>query len=301
MPYIFYLCNECSRYHVGSSAHCLQVFSEIAESFLENIGAIFGSLMDTYHGGSMTFEDIIMQTLRQSGVPSIDALLYSIDREPAMVISNLRRRKHKLHDYLEALVTPSDTEPDPEDMDIDDDVAFVMGDFGESIGDDYLGLRAMGLRGVDDVPERLWNVEGRKSKLRTRRLHKAKLLRGLAKSLLGEDLIDVPPRYPGAVPFAPVTNALSQIGLLRPFFERKFSETAVDVSLVEVCMNLFLVCYRILSSRLLMVFDHQDEFLPPKVAARKRKKKLPRLTGKAEQSPKRNRKKVDLDALDGTK
>ena len=180
---------------------------------------------------------MLTHVLFESGIENARALDYSVAREPEILSQKLLSRRRKLQDYYDAIMLPSDDDENEEDADIDEDVAFMMGDFGENLGDDYLGFKSLGVGVVGPVPDKLWNMEGRKSKIRKQK-QKSKILRGIGPSYLQEEDTDYQ-RFPPPDPFPPVEVAASQLGLLREFFEKKLAEapngTLVDVRSHLVC------------------------------------------------------------------
>jgi hypothetical protein len=124
----------------------------------------------------------------------------------------------------------------PEEEPSDGDIAFVMGDFGSADvedDEDYLGLKSLGVGVLGKIPEKLWNVDKERSKLQPKR-RKSTVAKSwkntlLARAAIMKQVVEYPP--PPA--FQPIQRADQVIGLLKPFFTKKLSESQAGF-LVEV-------------------------------------------------------------------
>jgi hypothetical protein len=140
----------------------------------------------------------------------------------------------------------------------DDDAAFMMGDFGQELNDDYLGLKELGvdMNGASAVPEQLWNKEGKQNKIRQFRRRRSQVMRGILSSLGGgtddviPDLDEMPDmEFADPGPFPPFPSDTSTIlRQLVPLIEKRIAESAGI--LIEVNAEGIITFHMIIASRM---------------------------------------------------
>jgi len=104
-----------------------------------------------------------------------------------------------------------------EDGFMDDDDAFISGNFGEDIGIDFFGFKQMGID-VSNIPADLWRRKADhpvRSKIRQARRH----------ALFSQPSQPTTTTYQPAPKFKPITDLNTQvIGLLKPYYQKKIIE-----------------------------------------------------------------------------
>ncbi|KAH9066066.1 hypothetical protein EDB83DRAFT_2381286 [Lactarius deliciosus] len=204
----------------GSSQLALDVLTGITVEYLANVGRTFRFYLDKY-SNTMTSEEIILHSLFESGVSRIQNLERYITDDIARHGNRLNDLEKKIvnvyQEFTSAEAIDDDTLFANED-DEEEESAFVMGQFTDDIGEDFLGLRELGIAaefGLSSlsVPKRL--LKGKKN---------AKGPNATAKSA------EPPPPYPPPSPFVLLTteNVKNQIGLLRDFYERRLASTSTS-------------------------------------------------------------------------
>ncbi|KAG1734488.1 hypothetical protein EDB19DRAFT_2040881 [Suillus lakei] len=200
--------------HPGTSSAALDVMVGVTSEYLLNVGRTLRFMCDKY-AKSMTPEEIILHTLFESGVTRIQDLERYIKDDVVRHGSRLVDLEKKLVGaYREATqveVLDDDALFAGED-DEEDESAFVMGGFSDSLGDDFLGLRELGIAaelGLSSltIPKKL-----------------LKGSHGEQQGLLSKP----PPPYPPPPSLLPITNKNvgDQIGLLRPYFQGRLAVLA---------------------------------------------------------------------------
>lgn len=199
----------------GSSQLALDVFSGITMEYLSNVGRTFRFYLDKY-SNIMTSEEIILHSLFESGVSRIAALdKYISDdiRRHGNRLSELEKKITNVYQEFTATEALDDDALFANEDDEEEESAFVMGQFTDDIGEDFLGLRELGIAaelGLSSlsIPKRL--LKGKRN---------AKGPNATAKSA------EPPPPYPPPQPFVPLTpeTVKNQIGLLRGYFEHRLA------------------------------------------------------------------------------
>ncbi|KAI9452359.1 hypothetical protein BJY52DRAFT_1124430, partial [Lactarius psammicola] len=204
----------------GSSQLALDVFTGITVEYLANVGRTFRFYLDKY-SNTMTSEEIILHSLFESGVSRIQNL-------ERYITDDIVRHGNRLNDLEKKIVNVyqefTSTEAIDDDAlfanedDEEEESAFVMGQFTDDIGEDFLGLRELGIAsefGLSSlsIPKRL--LKGKKN---------AKGPNATAKSA------EPPPPYPPPPPFVLLTaeSMKNQIGLLRDFYERRLASASAS-------------------------------------------------------------------------
>ncbi|RUS30725.1 hypothetical protein BC938DRAFT_479038 [Jimgerdemannia flammicorona] len=209
----------------GAQASAAHVVTEVAVDYMMNLGKSLRVYMDNYNKG-MSAEEIVLHTLYENGVNNIGEL-------ESYVRDEIERYGTKLGDIHRRLdATHHDIVHGPaEGQAVDDDAlfaeedVFANGSFGEDLGEDFFGFKELGLDKefsleTLSVPSRLW-FGGAKAKPK---------LPGLAPK-------EKPLQYPPPPQFAPITDADSQIGLLRTFFAKKLEEANGNLVEDEFMVN----------------------------------------------------------------
>jgi len=183
--------------------------------YLSNVGRTFRFYLDKY-SNIMTSEEIILHSLFESGVSRIAALdKYISDdiRRHGNRLSELEKKITNVYQEFTATEALDDDALFANEDDEEEESAFVMGQFTDDIGEDFLGLRELGIAaelGLPSlsVPKRL--LKGKRN---------AKGPNATAKSA------EPPPPYPPPQPLVSLTSETvkSQIGLLRGYFEHRLA------------------------------------------------------------------------------
>ncbi|KAJ7454601.1 hypothetical protein B0H11DRAFT_261161 [Mycena galericulata] len=204
----------------GTSKVALDVLASVTSEYILNVGRTIRYLCDKY-SQTMTPEEIILHTLFESGISRVQDLERYISDDVERYGARLGDLEKKLVGaYRE--VTAVDVLSDEglfEDEDEEEGGALTMGDFADALGEDYLGLRELGIAaefGMSSlsIPKRL---------LRGKR-------RGAGAAGGAGNAAPAPPPlpYPLPPPFVPLTAAKvdTQIGLLRPYYVGRFTALA---------------------------------------------------------------------------
>ncbi|KIY51471.1 hypothetical protein FISHEDRAFT_36889, partial [Fistulina hepatica ATCC 64428] len=196
----------------GTSSAALDVLAGVASDYLFNIGRTLQYLSDKY-GHVMTPEEIVLHALFEGGVSGVPDLERHITDDIERYGARLRDLEKKLSNAYRDITSVE--EIDDEGLftmnDEDETSALAMGDFADVLGEDYLGLRELGIAaefGIANltVPKRLFL--GKKAK-------GALVHNGLPK--------EPPLPYPPPPPLECLDSAHldEQIGLLQPYFRER--------------------------------------------------------------------------------
>jgi hypothetical protein len=213
-------------------------------------------MYQNFYGKTQDSEESILHALYECGVRSLGSIEHAIRIEPDRNRAKLLKLKRKLLDCYEALMTYSDEESETntgQAQDFDNDIAFLMGDFGQELGDDYLGLKDLGVdlqSGANLPPERLWNPDGTKSKIRQHRKKRGQILRGIISVLSASnhfDAMDTEGSFEDDVgnvfsfqevpAFPAIRDVSGVIRLMLPFLSKKMNDSGG--SLIEVGLHIF--------------------------------------------------------------
>ncbi|KAH8990665.1 hypothetical protein EDB86DRAFT_3190558 [Lactarius hatsudake] len=204
----------------GSSQLALDVLTGITVEYLANVGQTFRFYLDRY-SNTMTSEEIILHSLFKSSVSRIQNLERYITDDIMRHGNRLNDLKKKIvnvyQEFTSAKAINDDTLFANED-DEEEESAFVMGQFTDDIGEDFLGLHELGMAAEFSlsslsIPKRL--LKGKKN---------AKGPNAITKSA------EPPPLYPPPPPFVLLTaeSVKNQVGLLRDFYERRLASTSAS-------------------------------------------------------------------------
>ncbi|KAG6856011.1 hypothetical protein H0H87_008413 [Tephrocybe sp. NHM501043] len=202
---------------LGASQVSLGVMAGVASDYLLNVGRTIRYLSDKY-SASMTPEEIILHTLFESGTSKVQDLERYISDDVVRYGTRLTGLEEKLvAAYRETTaVEVLDDEGLFEEEDEEETGALAMGDFADALGEDYLGLRELGIAaefGMSSltIPKKL--LKGKKAQ---------KL------SSIATKPTEPPPPYPPPPAFIPLTptKVEDQIGLLQSYYQMRFNQLA---------------------------------------------------------------------------
>ncbi|KAJ6469019.1 SAGA complex protein [Mycena vitilis] len=205
----------------GTSSLALDVLASVTSEYILNVGRTMRYMCDKY-SHTMTPEEIILHTLFESGIPRVQDLERYISDDVERYGARLGDLEKKLVGaYREVTAVDLLSDEGLFEDEEEDGGALTMGDFADALGEDYLGLRELGIA-----------AEFGMSSLSIPK----KLLRG-KKRLMGAGAGHAAPKppplpYPLPPPFVPLTAAKvdSQIGLLRPYYMQRFTLVAAATS-----------------------------------------------------------------------
>ncbi|KAG8684313.1 Transcriptional activator spt7 [Ceratobasidium sp. 395] len=188
----------------GSSQVSLDVLQHVAADYIMNVGRTFRFMCDKF-GHTMSNEQIILHCLSEHGISEVQDLERYVKDDVERYGSRLQDLERKL---TQAYIEQTEAAAIEEDGLFDEEnEEFAMGGFTEELGEDFFGLRELGLErelGLTSlsIPKRL---------LRGRRDNAAN-----ANSANREP----PLPYPPPAPFIPIHTASldSHIGLLHPYY-----------------------------------------------------------------------------------
>ncbi|KAI6168663.1 hypothetical protein EDD17DRAFT_1529032 [Pisolithus thermaeus] len=200
----------------GASSGALDVLTGVASEFFLNLGRTLRFLCDKY-AHTMTSEEIILHALFESGITRIQDLERYIKDDIVRHGMRLAELEKKLENaYREATSTDVPDDDALFNSDQEEEDALAMGTFADTLGEDFLGLRELGIAaelGLSSlsVPRKL--LKGKRDAT------------GGVKAKPTEVLLP----YPPPPPFLPITskNVEDQIGLLRPYYHQRLSSLAV--------------------------------------------------------------------------
>ncbi|KAL5638317.1 hypothetical protein ACGC1H_005114 [Rhizoctonia solani] len=190
----------------GSSQAALDVLQHVVSDYLENVGRSFRFMVDTF-GKTMSNEQIVLHALAEHGISEVQELERYIKDDVERYGTRLQDLERKLtHAYDEQ--TQAGAMEDDELFD-EENENLVMGGFAGELGEDFFGLRELGL----DQEFGLTSLSIPRKLLRTRRNNAAN-----ANATKEPQL-----PYPPPPPFHPIHTASleSHIGLLHPFYASK--------------------------------------------------------------------------------
>ncbi|RUS22446.1 LOW QUALITY PROTEIN: hypothetical protein BC937DRAFT_89120 [Endogone sp. FLAS-F59071] len=213
----------------GAHATAANVVTEVAVDYMLNLGRSLRVYMDNYNKG-MTPEEIILHTLYENGVNNIGEL-------ESYVRDEIERYGTKLGDihrrldatYNEIINGPAEGHVVDDDALFAEEDVFASGSFGEDLGEDFFGFKELGL-------DKEFGLES--LAITSRDLsHILHLL--IVDRMLKRVPKEKPLQYPPPPQFTPITDADSQIGLLRPSFAKKLEETNGNLVEDEFMVNKF--------------------------------------------------------------
>ncbi|KAI0325865.1 hypothetical protein GY45DRAFT_1374421 [Cubamyces sp. BRFM 1775] len=203
----------------GTSKMALDVLASVTAEYLFNVGRTIRFLCDKY-GNKMTAEEIILHTLFESGITRINDLERYVKDDVVRYGGRLAELEKKLANaYREATAEEAWDDDALFRMEgEEEDGEFVMGHFAESFGEDFLGLKELGI--ADEFGLASLSIPKR-------------LLKGKGKVKEGPSAAkptEPPPPFPPPPPFIPLDSTMvdNQIGLLKPYYQSRISELSTS-------------------------------------------------------------------------
>ncbi|PCH35643.1 hypothetical protein WOLCODRAFT_107620 [Wolfiporia cocos MD-104 SS10] len=201
----------------GTSKVSLDILAGVASEFLLNVGRTMRFLCDKY-AQKMTPEEIILHTLFESGTTRIYELERYIKDDVLRYGGRLADLEKKLASAYREATTEEAWDDDALFANADDeeeDGQFVMGNFADSFGEDFLGLRELGIAAEF----------GLTSLTIPKKLLKGKGKQGHAEGPSSVKPSEPPPPFPPPPPFVPLdpSSVENQIGLLKPYYQQRLS------------------------------------------------------------------------------
>ncbi|RXW25716.1 hypothetical protein EST38_g158 [Candolleomyces aberdarensis] len=200
----------------GTSRSALDVFSGVFMEYLLNVGRNIRYLTDKY-SQTMTPEEIMLHTLFESGVSQVQELDKFVSDDIERHGGRMMELEKKLAGaYREATAGQEALEDEGlfEEEDEEEAGALAIGDFAEALGEDYLGLRELGI--ADEFGLNTLSVP--KSLLKRKKAQKLAVTKPVEKPL------DYP--LPPPVPKFTYSQVEDQIGLLKTFYQFRFHQRA---------------------------------------------------------------------------
>ncbi|KXN87079.1 Transcriptional activator spt7 [Leucoagaricus sp. SymC.cos] len=202
----------------GTSQIALDVMSGVLSEYISNVGRTIKFMCDKY-SGAMTPEEIILHTLFESGTSKVQDLERYIRDDVERYSSRLNELEKKIVGAYRDTTAGETLEDEGLFVEEDEEEtgALAIGDFADLLGEDYLGLRELGIAaefGMSSlsIPKKL--LKSKKNQLKT----------GQAASKPDEP----PPPYPPPSPFVPLKSDKidDQIGLLKGYYTGRFTTLA---------------------------------------------------------------------------
>ncbi|TFY58631.1 hypothetical protein EVJ58_g6299 [Rhodofomes roseus] len=205
----------------GTSKAALDVLAGVASEYLQNVGRTIRFLCDKY-AKKMTPEEIILHTLFESGTTRVYELDRYIKDDVIRYGGRLAELEKKLANTYREATTEEAWDDDALFQNADgeeEDGQFVMGNFADSFGEDFLGLRELGIAaefGLQSltIPKKL--LKGKKQ--------------GQAEGPSAAKPKEPPPPFPPPPPFVPLDSRTveKQIGLLKTFYHERISTVSTS-------------------------------------------------------------------------
>ncbi|KAG6820069.1 hypothetical protein H0H93_005693 [Arthromyces matolae] len=203
----------------GTSQVTLDVLAGVASEFFHNVGRTIRYLSDKY-ANTMTSEEIILHTLFECGISRVQELERYVSDDVERYGSRLTTLEEKLVSAYRETTAGEVLEDEGlfEEEDEEEAGALAIGDFADALGEDYLGLRELGIAaefGMSSlsIPKKL--LKGKKQ---------SKASAAAAKPT------EPPPPYPPPPPFIPLTvsSVENQIGILHHYYQTRFNQLALS-------------------------------------------------------------------------
>lgn len=204
----------------GTSRAALDVLAGVTKEYLFNVGRTIKFLSDKC-SQSMTAEEMILHTLFESGTSKIQDL-------EQYIADDVKRHGTRLGDLEKKLVsayresTANEVQEDEGLFDEEEEEAgaLAVGDFADILGEDYLGLRELGIAAEFGMA----SLTIPKKLLRSKKTQKT--------SGNASKPNEPPPPYPPPPPFLPLTydKLDDQIGLLKPYYQARFATRASSLA-----------------------------------------------------------------------
>ncbi|KAH9851132.1 hypothetical protein C2E23DRAFT_832648 [Lenzites betulinus] len=207
----------------GASKISLDVLTSVTAEYLFNVGRTIRFMCDKY-GNKMTAEEIILHTLFESGITQISDLERYIKDDVVRYGGRLADIEKKLGNVYREATTEEAWDDDAlfRMENEEEDGEFVMGNFAESFGEDFLGLKELGI--ADEFGLASLSIPKR-------------LLKGKGKGVKEDPSVakpkEPPPPFPPPPPFIPFDSTMvdNQIGLLKPFYHSRISDISTSLAM----------------------------------------------------------------------
>ncbi|KAF4563057.1 Transcriptional activator spt7 [Pleurotus pulmonarius] len=198
----------------GTSREALDVLVGVTAEYFSNVGRTMRFLTDK-HAHTMLPEEIILHTLFESGTSQVQDLERYISDDIERYGARITDLEKKLDGAFRE-VTAADQQEDEGlfEEDEEDGGALVLGNFADAFGEDFLGLRELGIAAEHNLS----------SLTIPKRLLKGKKGDGKSNASSAKPT-EPPPPFPPPPPFIPLdsTKVESQIGLLKPYYQSRIS------------------------------------------------------------------------------
>ncbi|KAJ3759635.1 hypothetical protein EV360DRAFT_19555, partial [Lentinula raphanica] len=196
----------------GTSKAALDVLSGVASEYLLNVGRTIKFLCDKF-AHTMSSEEIILHTLFESGISEIQDLERYVADDIERYGSRLTDLEKKLVGAYREVTSVEALEDEGlfDEEEEDETSALALGEFADTLGVDYFGLRELGI--ADEF--------GMSSLTIPKRLLKGKKRRtNVMPTYVYAKPTEPPPPFPPPPPFIPLTAGQipEQIGLLQKFY-----------------------------------------------------------------------------------
>ncbi|EPX72367.1 SAGA complex bromodomain subunit Spt7 [Schizosaccharomyces octosporus yFS286] len=207
-------------FHAGfDSFHseALNALTDVAADYMKNAGALMEKYVSNKQNDSK--EEIISQTLQELGVSGPETLVSYVFDDIKRYGVKLDEVHQRLHRHLVELLRPALTTTNDEDAIFGQDSdSFITGGFSYDTGDDFFGLRELGLEkelGLDSLSVPLHLLQSRL------RLNMSQQPESTAENTKEYPL---PPRYP------PITreSVKDEVNLIQEFLTARMDEFGLD-------------------------------------------------------------------------
>ncbi|CAK5273926.1 unnamed protein product [Mycena citricolor] len=204
----------------GSSRMALDVLASVTSEYMLNVGRTLRYLSDKY-GQTMTPEEIILHTLFESGISRVQDLERYISDDIERYGSRLGDLEKKIENVYREVTAVGGVLDDEALFEDDDEEAgaLAIGDFADALGEDYLGLRELGIAAEFNMSSLSIPKKLLRSKRQAMGLHDPAGTSAPKAPLLP---------YPPPPAFVPLTlgQVESQIGLLQAYYMNRFQMLA---------------------------------------------------------------------------
>ncbi|KAL0955565.1 hypothetical protein HGRIS_001806 [Hohenbuehelia grisea] len=214
----------------GTSEEALDVFTGVATEYLLNVGRTLRFMCDKY-SHTMSPEEITLHALFESGVSEVQDLERYISDDVERYGTRLGDLEKKLvNAYREATAGEVLDEDGFFEEDEEEEGALVMGNFADAFGDDFLGLRELGIaaeHGLSTltIPKRLFKPKKGDNRASAVYVFNLFLSFQNTHSILSVKPAEPPLPYPLPPPLIPLDSSKieDQIGLLRPYYMERIT------------------------------------------------------------------------------
>ncbi|KAI8980411.1 hypothetical protein BDB01DRAFT_796328 [Pilobolus umbonatus] len=202
----------------GAKMNALNILTDITTEYITNIGKTMRSYWDDYEN-KMTGDEMVVHSLYENGIMNLNELDNYVHDDIERGVGRLDDIHRRLQTTYHDLLTGVGESGPEEEVILEDEESYITGVFGEELGEDYLGFKALGLDKEYNInsfhiPNRLWFGKN-KEMLPSSKDHSK----------------DIHLKYPPPPSFIPIRSDNGIIGLLRPYFSRRLIDS--DQPLIE--------------------------------------------------------------------